>query len=245
VAFTTPPADRPPGGHRTTERFLDMTSQQRAHGRAPLGAIVMGVATLTAVVMLADVPRGPIATVPGAVPAAARSVHPVVVSASGPPKGTVRVSLGTGVLAITTPYTAASPLQLVAAGAASIDSVAFGSATDIAQAVKVLDTRSAELGFVAQVQATDPALGGGAATAAGARAGMVGVQAVQVQGNGLRSGDVRAADAPPGGPGLTSPRTIASYAGGLGIGTAWLAGTLELQPATSDGDAVTVTFTAF
>jgi hypothetical protein len=223
-----------------------MTSQQVAQGRAPLGAIALGVATLTAVVMLADIPRGPVAAVPGAVPAAARSVHPVVVSASGPPKGTVRVSLGTGVLAITTPYTAASPLQLVAAaGAASIDSVAFGSATDIARAVKVLDTRSAELGFVAQVQATDPALGGGAATAAGARAGMVGVQAVQVQGNGLRSGDVRAADAPPGAPGLTSPRTIASYAGGLGIGTAWLAGTLELQPATSDSDAVTVTFTAF
>ncbi len=125
--------------------------------------------------------------------------------------------------------------------------VSFGSPTDIAAAVKILDTRPGKLGFSAQVQADDPGQGGGVDHAVGTRAGLVGVEAVQVQGNGLRSADVHAADAPPDDPGLASPRTVATYAGGLGIGTAWLAGTFELtdMPSAHGAGTVTVSFTAF
>lgn len=220
-----------------------MTPDPTHHVRPPWGIAALGLVTLVLVAL--DVPRMPVVAMAGHAPAGAAEAAPATAHAPAPPPGTVHVAIPAGVLAITTPYTAASPLELgvPAQPGGPATSVAFGSSTDIAAAVKILDTRLARLGFLAQVAQDDPAAG----TALGASAGLVGVEAVQVQGNGLRSSDVRAVDAPPGRPGPTVPRTIASYAGGLGPGTAWLAGTFELTTTVlvSDTGAVTVTFTAF
>jgi hypothetical protein len=98
------------------------------------------------------------------------------------------------------------------------------------------------LGFDAEVQAggAHPGPGGGEA---GAVIGLVQVQALQIQGNGLLATDVRATDAPADGPGAAEPRTVASYAGGLGIGSVWLAGTFRLTGPSTGQDTLTVTFT--
>jgi len=208
-----------------------MTSEPTRRPQPAWGTAALCLTAVAIAALLADAPRAPVAAVSGVAPAAAIEVDPSVAPPPTPPPGTVHVTIPGGMLAITTPYTAATPLLLAAStqGDAATMSVAFGSATDIAAAVKILDTRPGKLGFTAQVQADDPQHGSGVDQAVGTRAGLVGVKAVQVQGNGLKSTDVQATDAPPDSPGIASPQTVASYAGGLGTGTAWLSGTFELS----------------
>jgi hypothetical protein len=226
-----------------------MSSEPTHRPQPAWGTTALCLAAVTIVAMLADGPRAPVEEDSGVAPATAIGKEPAAALTPVSPPGMVHVTIPGGMLAITTPYTAANPLQLVASpqGDPAKVSVAFGSPTDIARAVKILDTRPGMLGFTPQVQADDPQHGDGTDKAVAAAAGLVGVEAVQVQGNGLKSTDVRATDAPPDNPGLAAPQTVASYAGGLGTGTAWLAGTFELTDGSSvkQNGTVTVTFTAF
>lgn len=235
-----------------------MTPQATTHVQPPLLAATLGLTAVLLVAVSAEPVPTPVVAVAGALRPAAVVEAPSQAPVPPLPDGAVRVSVPAGVLAITTPYTAAMPLVLTvtssAGGAAT--TAPFGSSTDIAHGVKIVDTRPAEFGFVAQVS-TDQPDGARRAGAGRAQAGLVGVEAVQVQGNGLRSTDVHATDVPPDGPlggqgqdaqGGAAPRTVASYAAGLGIGTAWLAGTVELAGGDrTDGgaDTLTLTFTVF
>lgn len=217
------------------------------HVRPPVTAAALGLTAVFLVAVSSTTPRpAQVAVVAGALRPASLTADVAAAPAPARPPGDVRVALPSGVLAITTPYTAAGPLVLTtSAGAAGAAAAPFGSSTDIARAVKIVDTRPAELGFVTQLTTERP---GGHVRADGAttHAELVDVQAIQVEGNGLRSTDVHAA-APPDPRGPATPQVVATYGSGLGIGTAWLAGTLELTgtAAGHDDDALTVTFTAF
>lgn len=168
----------------------------------------------------------------------------------------VTVDVPEGTLTITTPYTSASPLAL---GTATLNdqnstwsaSAAFGSGSDIEQAIKIVDTRAGQPGFTAQVASTDFSSGPGANQSfSAAHAGLVDLAAHQVTGNHLQASDITTTDVPANTPGLgATAQTFAAYPAGLGIGTAWLTGTFELDdvetsilPGTYEA---TVTFTAF
>lgn len=217
------------------------------HVRPPVTAAALGLTAALLVAVSSTTPRpAQVAVVAGTLRPTSLTADATTAPAPPHPAGDVRVTLPAGVLAITTPYTAAGPLVLVATSQAGASAAAapFGSSTDIARAVKIVDTRPAELGFVTQLTTEHPgarAQDDGAAT----RAELVDVQAVQVEGNGLRSSDVHAATTPPDPRGPVAPQVVATYASGLGIGTAWLAGTLELTGTAAGHDALTVTFTAF
>ena len=212
-----------------------MTPEPLRRPEPPWVAVALILATGTLMVVQAAPPRPAVADVAGSVPAAATSAGAVraAAPATGAAGGTVVVVVPHGTLAVTMPYTPAAPLTLTpppgGAGSSGVD-VPFGSATDLARGVKILDTRAGRLGFDAHVQA-------------GAAIGLVQVQALQVQGNGLQASDVRATDAPADGPDGAAPRTVASYAGGLGTGSVWLAGTLRLTGPQTGQDTVLVTFT--
>ena len=212
-----------------------MTLEPLRRPDLPWVAVALILATGALVALQTAPPRPAVADVAGSAPAAATSVGavPAAAPATGGAGGTVVVAVPHGMLAVTTPYTPTNPLILSTpssdTGSSGTD-VPFGSATDLARGVKILDTRAGRLGFDAHVQA-------------GAAIGLVQVQALQVQGNGLQASDVRATDAPADGPDGAAPRTVASYAGGLGTGSVWLAGTLRLTGPQTGQDTVLVTFT--
>ncbi len=173
--------------------------------------------------------------------------------ASAPAAADAVVTIPEGTLTLTTPYTQANPLDL---GTAVLDgatstysaSAAFGSTSDVAQAIKIVDTRAGAPGFTAQVAATDFQAGPQSFTAA--HAGLENLAAHQVTGNTLLASDVSLTNIGANSPGLSSSaRTFATYPAGHSTGTAWISGTLNLSQVESSvlpGQyRATLTFTAF
>ena len=149
-------------------------------------------------------------------------------------EGAVQVVIPAGAIAITTPYTAASPLSL---GTAVLDSATstysasakFGDATDPAKAIKITDTRSASTGWVATVLCGDFS-NGTATTFSGKYAGLTDLKAVQVSGNALLATDVAVTNHPAFTDGLASAKTFATYApAAVNLGTAQLDGTFAVS----------------
>ncbi|MBN9326695.1 MAG: hypothetical protein J0I87_07260, partial [Cellulomonas sp.] len=129
------------------------------HVRPPVTAAALGLTAVLLVAVSSTTPRpAQVVVVVGALRPASLTADDTTAPALPRPPGDVRVALPAGVLAITTPYTAAGPLVLTATSAGGVAAVAapFGSSTDIARAVKIVDTRPAELGFVTQLTTEDP-----------------------------------------------------------------------------------------
>lgn len=157
----------------------------------------------------------------------------------------VVLTIPSGALTITSPYSATRPLDL---GRADVDqsTSTFASGARIDDIV-ITDTRAGNQGFTASVSSSrfvSPDGGSFPAT----RAGFVDVVADQVPGNALRARDVRVVDTRPGSPGLGSPRVFARYPAGVSIGTVHVHGTLAVTGVPSSVRAgrylATLTFTA-
>ncbi|WP_426594251.1 Ig-like domain repeat protein [Cellulomonas sp. McL0617] len=146
----------------------------------------------------------------------------------------VTVTIPAGTLTITTPWTSADPLDL---GTAILDDATstyytdpavFGSATDQAQAIQVIDRRSGAPGFTAQVKSTPFTSGANAFDAS--HLGLVNLAKHQVTSNTLQAGDVTLTNIPANTPGLSgSSQTFATYGAGHATGTAWISGDVELK----------------
>lgn len=172
--------------------------------------------------------------------------------AATPAAGTLQVSVPSGGLTITTPWTAANPLVL---GRLAFDAatstfgltapVEFASATNQAQGIQVVNNRSGKAGFTAQVTGGDFSNGAGASFPA-STAGLVDVAVAGNAGSPLdvtklAVNDVASLSA-------TAPQTFASYTGSA-LGTAWLSAAIDVQGVPSGTPAgvytATITFTAF
>lgn len=166
----------------------------------------------------------------------------------------VTVTIPDGTLTITTPFTAANPLDL---GTATLDDATstwqtpvtnFGSATDQSKAIQIVDRRSGAPGFTAQVSST--AFQSGPQSFSAAHLGLVNLATHQVTGNPLLAGDVTVTNIPSNTPGLSaSAQTFATYPAGKSDGTAWISGDLDLHGVESSVQPgtyrATLTFTAF
>lgn len=163
----------------------------------------------------------------------------------------VVVTIPEGTLAITTPYTAADPLDL---GTAVLDDATstyftdptvFGSVTDQAQAIQVIDRRSGGHGFTAQVRSTDFASTGDSFSAS--FASLTDVVAHQVTGNTLLAANVATNDIPS----LSAtdqPFAVHTPTAGHETGTVWFSADLALTNVPSSVQPgqyrATLTFTA-
>lgn len=170
---------------------------------------------------------------------------------------TVVVTIPTGAITITTPYTPEHPLDL---GTAQLDpatstyyaSVPFGDGTmlagpdaivgtadDVYSGIQIVDTRTGQLGFTASVIASDfttPDDEPGAPSFGGNRAGLVNLHPVQLGGNALQATDITTTDRPAapiatldGTGGLSATTQFASYPAGKSLGTARITGVFELK----------------
>ena len=171
-------------------------------------------------------------------------------NAAEPDEQTVKVAVPAGSLTITTPWTATNPLDLgtlvldQATSTFELDTpVTFASGTDIAQAIKIENTRPDTPHFTAQVASTDFASAGGSFGAG--TASLINLVAHQVTGNALQATDVVATDVAAL---ANTAQTFATYSAD-NLGTAWLSGDLDIHGVpTSTPSGVytaTVTFTAF
>lgn len=158
----------------------------------------------------------------------------------------VVVTIPTGSLSITTPYTVDRPLVL---GSADLDQTTstFAAGALIA-GIAITDTRAGNRGFAASVSSSRFVNSTGDSFAA-ARAGFVDLAADQILGNAMLASDVRVVDVPPAAPGLGLSRVFATYPAGRGIGTVRIHGSLVLKGVPSSVRAgqyrATLTFTAF
>lgn len=168
-----------------------------------------------------------------------------------PASSDVTVTIPTGSLVITTPWTSATPLNL---GTAVLDSATstwstpvtnFTSATNQAQAIQIVDTRAGVPGFTAQVSSTD--FKNGTLSFPVSYMGLINVAAHQVVNNAIQATGVVTSNVAS----LSSlAQTFASYhPASSTLGTAWISGDLSLkgvptsvQPGTY---TATLTFTAF
>ncbi len=166
---------------------------------------------------------------------------------------TVDVNIPAGTLTITTPYHAENPLHL---GDAVFDadssvfsaSADFGSATDIAKAIKIVDRRPGDLGFVASVASSDFVTSGddplAERTIPATFAALTDVTAHQVPNNAILASvlqpDLSDVDSFTAG-----QHDFASYAVGNPVGTAWITGTFSLEdvPSSVLGGLYTATVT--
>ena len=182
----------------------------------------------------------------------------LVLTASSPVAQTddqpVTVTIPDGTLTITTPYTAANPLDL---GTASLDDATstwftpvtvFGSATDQSKAIQIVDRRAGAPGFTAQVASTP--FQSGPQSFSAAHLGLVNLVAHQVAGNPLLASDVATQNIAANSPGLSaSAQTFATYPAGKSNGTAWISGSLDLNHVESSVQpglyTATLSFTAF
>ncbi len=136
----------------------------------------------------------------------------------------VVVTIPTGAITITTPYTPAAPLDL---GVATLDpATSTYSASAPFSDIVITDTRAGGLGWTASVVAGD--FVNGASTFGGQFAGLTGVAVHQVAGNALQAADVVPQDNAPVAPGLSTPKVFATYPAGKSIGTANLDGVFRL-----------------
>jgi hypothetical protein len=144
---------------------------------------------------------------------------------SAPDEQTVVLSVPTGAVTVTTPYTPEHPLDL---GEAVLDPATstFSASSDFDDIV-VTDTRAGDLGFTVSVGSDGLTSPGGAVLGAD-HLGFVEVHAVQVPGNALAATHVQVHDLVAGAPGLAEAGTLAHYPDGLGLGTARLRAVLEL-----------------
>jgi hypothetical protein len=124
-----------------------------------------------------------------------------------------------GVLSISTPYTAASPLAL---GDLALDttgtfftaSATFGtSTTDPTQDILVTDTRAGDLNWTAQAQAAN-LVDTGTGVIDGQNVGLTALHAVAVPGNGFNTGGLVTTDNP-----AAAPAVAAGTPGYLGLGS--------------------------
>lgn len=172
----------------------------------------------------------------------------VTVLTAEPDEQTVTVDIPEGVLTITTPYSAASPLAL---GVAAFDEVnstfsasaAFGDDADITKAIKILDRRPGDLGFTASVSSTNFTTGTGTAdeTIDAAKGSLTELAATQVPFNALNPTDLTLTDRVLS----TSGQSFAAYPAGKAIGAAWISGTFSIDdvPSSVVGGLYTATLT--
>jgi hypothetical protein len=142
----------------------------------------------------------------------------------------VTVTIPAGTLTITTPFTTVDPLDL---GTAILDDATstfftdpavFGSATDQAAGIQVIDRRAGAPGFTAQVKSTDFTSGANSFPASHLALNNLGAH--QVAGNTLQASDVKVTNLA----GLSgTAQTFASYAAGKATGTAWISGDVALS----------------
>lgn len=194
----------------------------------------VGVHTLTVALTDAD----------GATLATSAPVTATYEAQSGEADGTVTVNLPAGTISITTPYTTGNPLNLGAAVLDPADSTYSASAPF--EDIVITDSRAGLLGFTASVvsgefrNAGDDGFGGN-------HAGLTGLVATQVDGNGLLATDVALTDHAPHTDGLGTPKVFAQYPAGRSIGTAHLDGVFgidQVPTSVAPGTyAATVTFT--
>lgn len=175
-----------------------------------------------------------------------------------PDDQTVTVKVDKGALKITTPWTPTHKLDLGTLELNQADStlqmaapVEFASATDIANGIKIENSRVDVPTFTAQVESTDFTSAGGTFDAE--YAGLIHLAAHQVASNSLLASNVVPTDVPV----LTNaPQTFATYAPApvapaltAPLGTAWLSGDIYIHgvpTSTPSGQyTATVTFTAF
>lgn len=157
----------------------------------------------------------------------------------------VVLTIPTGALTITSPYSAVRPLDL---GRADVDqsTSTFASGARIDDIV-ITDTRAGNQGFTASMSSSRFVNPDGDSFAA-SRAGFVDVAADQVTGNAMLASDVRVGDTRPSAPGIGSPCLFARYPAGVSLGTVHVHGTLVMTDIPSSVRAgrylATLTFTA-
>ncbi|MBU4213056.1 MAG: hypothetical protein KJ792_00195 [Actinobacteria bacterium] len=144
---------------------------------------------------------------------------------AAPDEQTVVLSVPTGAVTVTTPYTPEHPLDL---GEAVLDPATstFSASADFDDIV-VTDTRAGNLGFTVSVR-SDGLTSPGGGTLGAEHLGLTRVRAVQVPGNALVATHVEVHDLVAGAPGLGEPGTLAHYPDGIGLGTARLRAVVEL-----------------
>jgi hypothetical protein len=176
-------------------------------------------------------------------------------NAAAPDPQTVNVTVPKGALTITTPYSPANPLPLGSLKLNQATStfelaapVAFASATDIANGIKIVNERPDQPHFTAQVASTNFTSASGGSFNAGT-ASLINLGAHQLVGNALQATDVVFPTAFTAAPALSNTaQTFATY-GASNLGTVWFSADFNIKgvpSSTPSGDyTATVTFTAF